>query len=384
MCFCSKKEIILNIVTSKSADYEAIVEFGNRIFDEKFETLLPKLYQRASLVADNHYLIKEDGAIKAMVGSFPNKLTVLDESLTFHGIGTVSVDTSVRGSGFMKQLMNHAVAVGKANDVDFMILGGQRQRYEYFGFTPCSTEMEFSAGVSAFRHSQQFAKPGFSFEKLNQLSKEVGICSEFYNAQPVHAVRSEQDFLIVCNSWGNVPFAIICNGAVCGYLVADAEFNVSEIVLSDYADTMAVMLAWVAEQKIERLHVVVLYFQRELAHWLDMVMEEMKVTRGVCINVLNYKKVVRAALKLKGSHTPLMHGKLVIDVQEVGRYSIVVDAAGVLVEDSVEVADVSLPHIQMMQFLFSPANFLGYGEMRLKIVSRWLPLQIGISALDNS
>lgn len=374
----------MNIIISKTTDYQEILAFGNRIFNTTFETLLPKLYNEAALVADNHYLIKQEAAIKAMVGSFPNELSVLDETLTFHGIGTVSVDPTTRGSGFMKQLMNHAVEEGKLNGVDFMILGGQRQRYEYYGFTPCSTELEFTAGESAFRHSQRFLKMGFSFAPLGDNLDHISECTALYNAQPVHSKRSEQDFILVCNSWHGLPYAIIYDDMVCGYLVADKDFNIKEIVLGDYKNTLPVVLAWVAAFEVKRLSVTTLFFQRELAGQLDQIMEEMKITRGSCINVLNYKNVIRAALKFKGMHTPLMHGKLVIDVLDVGRYSIVVDAAGVLVEDSTEVADVSLPHISMMQFLFSPVNFIGHTGVSPKIVSRWFPLQIGISSLDNS
>ena len=116
-------------------DYDELIDFGNMVFKEDFRALLPKLYQDHPEAAAHHHLIREDGRIKAMVGSFPITLKAAGRTLKVRGIGTVSVHPYARGRGYMKTLMGNAVKEAEAEGAALMILGGQRQRYEYFGFT---------------------------------------------------------------------------------------------------------------------------------------------------------------------------------------------------------------------------------------------------------
>ena len=78
------------------SDYEEIVDFANYVFSHSggktdFPSLLPKLYKREYNTMENHYIVKENGKIKAIVGVFSMDLMVLDKKLKVGGIGTVSV-----------------------------------------------------------------------------------------------------------------------------------------------------------------------------------------------------------------------------------------------------------------------------------------------------
>ena len=65
----------------------------------------------------------------------PLSLLVAGKPLRAAGIGTVSVHPYARGEGHMKKLMHMTLEECRENGADLAMLGGQRQRYEYFGFT---------------------------------------------------------------------------------------------------------------------------------------------------------------------------------------------------------------------------------------------------------
>lgn len=121
-----------------------ILDFANYVFSQSsqphdFRRLLPKLYGENSGSEGYHYLVREDGRIRAMVCAMPLSLLVAGKPLRAAGIGTVSVHPYARGKGYMKALMNRAMEDLKTQGYAMAFLGGMRQRYEYFGFTPTGT-----------------------------------------------------------------------------------------------------------------------------------------------------------------------------------------------------------------------------------------------------
>ena len=57
-------------------DYDELIDLGNYVFSHAhtphdFPTIMPKFYSRGCFNPDHHYIVKEDGRIKAIVGSYP-------------------------------------------------------------------------------------------------------------------------------------------------------------------------------------------------------------------------------------------------------------------------------------------------------------------------
>ena len=95
-------------------------------------------------MAPCHLLVTEKDRIKALIGSFPMKLRVGENRLNLRGIGTVSVHPGCRGKGYMKLLLKQLVEEAEADGTDLVYLGGQRQRYGYFGFGQAATQLVFT------------------------------------------------------------------------------------------------------------------------------------------------------------------------------------------------------------------------------------------------
>ena len=119
----------------RSQDQEEIIDFINMVFSQNsvphdFKTLLPKLYSDDADTGCCHFLAKEDGKIRAVVGLFPTQLHVGERRLKLGHIGSVSVHKYSRGKGYMKKLMHMAIEAAKAEGMDALVLGGLKNRYQ--------------------------------------------------------------------------------------------------------------------------------------------------------------------------------------------------------------------------------------------------------------
>lgn len=124
-----------------AADYDEIVEFANFVFSyahepHEFKTLISKAYGEDRTHWPIHFVARENGRIRGLVGLMPFPQRVLGETLQMGFIGTVSVHPYSRSKGYMKKLMAMTNDYARDNGFDLLALGRQRQRYEYYGYEP--------------------------------------------------------------------------------------------------------------------------------------------------------------------------------------------------------------------------------------------------------
>lgn len=117
------------------------VDLANHTFGFDIEELLPKVYykgdhsDRITKVAET-----ESGKLVAENAVLPQTVHASGKTLLANFLGIMVVDPKYRGEGHMKELMKLQLEE-MSGQYHISILGGQRQRYEYFGYT--------SGGVSA-------------------------------------------------------------------------------------------------------------------------------------------------------------------------------------------------------------------------------------------
>ena len=129
---------------------ETVIATANRVFgdagaDINFETAIPKVYGAEQETSDLQYIaVDENRKIHALIARLPNRIHVGAEILKCGCIGTVSVIPESRGRGHMKELMRLWEQEMRAEGTDLAILGGQRQRYQYFGYVPGAPQYTFT------------------------------------------------------------------------------------------------------------------------------------------------------------------------------------------------------------------------------------------------
>jgi predicted N-acetyltransferase YhbS len=233
-------------IRAEQEDYEALIDFGNYIFSHAngptdFPSLLPKLYRREYFMEGIHYLAKEDGRIRAAVGAYPLRLNILGKALPGRGIGMVSVHPYARSRGYMRALMGMALADMERDGIVFSCLGGQRQRYEYFGFSPAGTQIVFECRRCNIRHALKAGeKPGPAFV-IRQL-KAGDDLEGLYRLHQSKAARFERDrgkLFDILSSWKSRAFVLTEGEGFAGYIIYnDAGNAVTEINLAAGPDRL--------------------------------------------------------------------------------------------------------------------------------------------------
>jgi len=137
-----------------------ILDFINYVFSQAhkphdFSKFNPPMYGSDYPFWKEHYVAVEEGRIKATLSVTERQIERGGETFTYGHIGQVSVHPYARGEGHMKRLMHMAIDDMINNGFDFAELGGQRQRYGYFGFTQGGPHYEMSISTTNTRHALQ-------------------------------------------------------------------------------------------------------------------------------------------------------------------------------------------------------------------------------------
>ena len=124
------------------ASYRAdIIDFINMVFSQSaiphdFKTLIPKVYADGRGFDEIHAIALDNQRVRGVVAQLPISAKYAGQDLKIGYIGSVSSHKYARGSGYMKVLMAMQLENAEKSGIDIMMLGGQRQRYEYFGYSP--------------------------------------------------------------------------------------------------------------------------------------------------------------------------------------------------------------------------------------------------------
>jgi predicted acetyltransferase len=374
------------IIKGRPEDYEDIIDFGNYVFGIDFQALLPKLYKDRRECAQHHHLVKEGHRIKAMVGSFPLGLKIGQQSLKVRGIGTVSVHKYSRGSGYMKLLMDRAVKEMQEEGCDLAVLGGQRQRYGYWGFDRSGIIMNLNFNSSNIKHIKVDVKDNYIFTKyeecrVNDLERAV----KLHDSQNVHAVRENENFVDITSSWNNNLIFIYSNNEFAGYICEPANREkINEIVLINPSDIDKVVVAYMRNFNPKSLSIVLPSYRTEEFMILSRLCENYSINSCCNMYIINYINVIKAFMSLKNSISQLCDGLLVLNVEEKGRYKIQVRDGIVNVEETDMPYDISLSHLDATALLFSHSAFINTAyNITNPLVKAWFPLPLYYPEIDN-
>lgn len=360
-------------------EYADLIDFGNMVFKIDFAALLPKLYKDHPELAQCHYLALEDGKIKAMVGSFPLSFTVDGQEVKAYGIGTVSVHPYSRGKGYMKELMKRAVADAKAEGADLMCLGGQRQRYEYFGFAKACQQRSFTLTPTNRRHWKHISTKGVEVLPLSEHAEYTAQCWKLHQSQPIHANRPLEQFAEICRSWSCEPFVIRKDGEFLGYVILNQEKTAAaELLLNDWQDVLAVLFA-LSEKSGKEITFTPFYTQKELIRALCLVAEDGRAEDGEMFQALDFPRMLELFLGLKGRQTGLLDGSLALEIPGEGKWRVTVEGGQVSVRETADPADWSLDAVRMQNRVFGIGNLWQYDT---PLENSWFPIPLELPNHD--
>ena len=381
------------IVQLRAADFEEAMEFLKLVFGEHgphdMERLIPSIYRRTNQHMACNYAVKRNGEIVAIVGLFPITLQVGDRVLRVAGIGGVSTHPKCRGQGLMKQLMNHCLDVMRVEGFHLSYLGGQRQRYRYFGYEVCGNALAFTVSPANIRHCYT-DDPAVIFRPLDEEDFEsVQKAKTLHDAQPIRCDRPLEDFFRYCVCWKFRPWAAFDRSdELVGYLIADdAGTVVPELVGGSAELSIRMVRAWVERScigknlRIKRSPVPDALF-RELA----ANSERMEVCPSRNWQIFKWNEVVEALLQTKLQSTSLPDGSVSIAIDGWGVIELRVDGENARCRRSDKATDPDLvcDPTTALRILFGPLapSQIASLPRQARVLEAWCPLPLMLPNQD--
>ena len=349
-----------------------VLDFINAVFSQAvrphdFEKLIPKVYAHPGF-AEMHAVAVEERRIRGAVAMLPMIVHAGESSLKAGYIGSVSVHPRFRGNGYMKELMAMQISEAKRQGLDFMALGGQRQRYQYFGFSVYGSEISFSVTKANARHALPKDAP-FSFVPAEERHAEK--MSALFEKQALHCQRLR--FWDAVRTYNGMPYAILEGDRFAGYLIALGD-QITELCLEQESSLPAVISAWLREHK--SCEILCYGYMTERIRVLNTFAEAYAIGPSGLIKVLNWEHVLQAALRLR----PLPDGERVLTIEGAGTYRASVKNGYAEVLPCQAQPDFIWTAMEAVDILFSPLNALSIID---PILRAWLPLTLDIPIADQ-
>lgn len=397
---------ITKIKVGTRQDKNEIVRFIDYVFSKTsrphdFASMLPKLFSAECEKENFAYLIHSKNKIVAAAYAVPLKVSMGNsEYLNGKCIGTVAVDSAERGKGYMKAIMQKINADIQNQGCDFAVLGGQRQRYEYFDYTPAGfvkniyiTQTNIAHGLKTIK-----TKP-YSFLPLEENQQYLDDVFNLYChnlSQHYGCVREKTEFINILKSWYFKPYVILMENHFAGYLncfFKDEILQINEFYLHNPEDTLYIckdLFGLAGYCGIDNccltksLMFKVNPYQDDLSRQLSEVCENYNVFGEQAFNIFNYERVVNLLMRKKYQKNALQEGVVILNIQDYGLLRVKIEN-GYVESKKLDIKDqacnndiISLTKVQATALLFSIKS----EEFDFKVPSGWFPLKISIPNSD--
>jgi predicted N-acetyltransferase YhbS len=348
-------------VKATENDLHDLVDFLDYVFSRaynpnNFELMLPGLFTQRNFMTGTNYLVKENGKIVANVGVYPADYNVNGDIIRVAGVTSVAVHPRSRSKGYMRTLMDEALGDMRKNGIQLAFLIGQRQRYEYFGFTPCGIKYRYTCNTTNIKH---FFKDGFAADiSLKEPgADDTAVFDDIFhihNAEPVHMIRPRERFADIMATWENKTVAVYQGETIVGYFSVNKDCDtIYELRLKDTALLGAVINAYLTEY--DQYEVTVEVYPHEVLYVSGFAAfaESMTANHALNFNVLDYPAVLSAFLKLKCGVFPLSDYETTVAVENHGTFTVTVANNRPSVSVTDKKPDAVYTHTEAMQAFFS-------------------------------
>ena len=373
---------MLEVRMARPEEEEQLLDFINLVFSQvrvphDFEALLPKVYAHPGF-SRLHAVAAEEGRIRATIALLPETLRVNGEHTLKTGyIGSVATHPKARGQGCMKQLMRLLIDRAREQDMDFLALGGQRQRYGHYGFENACAQASFTVTAKNVRIGLAEVKP---LEIREITDSQDALLEDVYRLsqrQNLTCLRERERLYEILRSYCGRLFVLLDQGRFAGYLYAQGD-DVPELALLKEADTDAAVKAWMINRS--RACFTAPLCNRARMATLRRYAESLRIEDSQMVLILHWQRVLEACFALACETRPMRNGEIRIAIEKEGTYSISVQNQRCEIRKTEESADLTLSPQEATSLFFSASSYLLCDHPLLR---DWLPLPLNIPAADQ-
>lgn len=351
-----------------------------------FLTLLPKLYKPEYQPAEHNLIIAEDGEIKSAIGLYPIDIHVAGQTLRVGGIGNVAVTRDARGKGYMIRLMQQALEEMAADGTVYSILGGQRQRYGYFGYEPGGVTLHFNIDRRNIAHvkGHDYQTDAKAREVTAADADALAGIALLYDLQPMRALRTPEALYDILCSWRSIPYVVTRGDAFVGYFVKQKFGGIQELKAVDPEDLIDVCLCAMDVAQKDELYFDVPPYDTAAADYMARYCGWSEISHSEMVCILDFRRFAEAFLRLKATHAALCDGSLVLRIcgdRREEQLRITVKDNEVTVAETTDAPALTLDQHTATRLLASP--FCKEKEQLPAFAQQWFPVDFYSYAQDN-
>ena len=387
---------------AQEQDYEELMAMLDNVFfleDEEepkrdFLALLPKLYKKEYRPWENNYCVWEDGVMKGAVGMYVYEAEIAGVAVRVGGIGNVAVARDSRRKGYMKLAMDAAMDAMRAAGCDFGELGGQRQRYQFWGFERGGAAVDASFSEKNLRHAfgENELAPGWRAGEIRPEDEEaVARVQALIEAMPIHYKHDPAAFFDHLCSWHETPHAIWHGDALEGFFTLSRNRKyVNQFILKSAGNLeMALRAAYTVldgDRGQRSVGLGIPLWQKDLLRLAEEVSEGCDIDDTGMYTILNWERMLGALLKLQAACKPLPDGEICVRVD--GETLCIAVQNGIpsvhCRGGNLAAREPNTPreftHLEAMRYFLAPYTNLLDGDT---LAQCWFPLPLGLMGIDT-
>lgn len=371
-------------------DYDQHIAFLDAAFaknsERSFARILPALYQPTDPSMATQLVIQRDGQTAACVGLFPITWHLGARTLRIAGIGGVSVAQAFRGQGLMRQLMIHAAQRAIDDGYDLSYLGGQRQRYAYFGWESAGVLLDFHLTRDNIRHTLGDQQPCALTLRPFAADDEAAVAALHRRSFS----RCDRPRLAdTLGHWLHRPVVgVRADGAIAAYAVlANEGQRVVELVAEDDAAGLAMCCALLSGEH-RALDIQHDAFPRPWPRRLAALAESQRIAPSGNWRIFDWPATLGALLQACCDLTPMAEGRVVLEID--GQcYALRVEGGLADCQRCDGPAEVSGDGLAMTRLLFGPLRpslvrpVSQASAAAASLLEAWCPLPLSIPHQDH-
>lgn len=344
--------------------------FFTETSEERFETLLPKLYGEPEKTVKDHILLENDGRLKGLILPQTMIWKAGDRELLTGHIGTVCVSPDYRERGAMSRLMKTAVEELEKAGCVCIVLNGQRQRYEHYGFVPTGGKIQF-----VFRPANVKEEQAEGYELREFTQEDLEEIEKLFCKNVLHMKRKKRDFSEILRSWSAQPLVLWNkDNKICGYCTVvsqEKKAAIAELRLTDEKH-LKPFLKCLFKKGFSQTVINIATGTEEYAEAKSLC-EYYNILPCFNIRILQFAPLVEALLEQKSRRIRLPLGNVKLLIEGYGLLEITAAEKGVKAwksEKKEDEADMKLSYEQAVHLLFSPLS-----SKREQLSGQWPPAE---------
>lgn len=344
--------------------------FFTETSEERFETLLPKLYGEPEKTVKDHILLENDGRLKGLILPQTMIWKAGDRELLTGHIGTVCVSPDYRERGAMSRLMKTAVEELEKAGCVCIVLNGQRQRYEHYGFVPTGGKIQF-----VFRPANVKEEQAEGYELREFTQEDLEEIEKLFCKNVLHMKRKKRDFSEILRSWSAQPLVLWNkDNKICGYCTVvsqEKKAAIAELRLTDEKH-LKPFLKCLFKKGFSQTVINIAPGTEEYAE-AESLCEYYNILPCFNIRILQFVPLVEALLEQKSRRIRLPLGNVKLLIEGYGLLEITAAEKGVKAwksEKKEDEADMKLSYEQAVHLLFSPLS-----SKREQLSGQWPPAE---------